>query len=631
MKRHVTPVKTARAVQLASLRTRAEAELEELGDTHVRRPVMQQLYREAKARLPQQRKSPRLKTGRTRPAGADVQRLLHELQVHELELEMQNAELQGARDRMEVLLEHYTDLYDFAPVGYFTLAADGSIQMANLTGAQLVGLDRSRLVGRSFAGLLTAELRPVFTAFLQRVFAGQTKPSMDLELLHSVQPPRILSMEAQRLPGRQACRAVLADITARRQAEDRVRLSEVRYRRLFEAAHDGVLLIDPVTRRISDANPFMTRLLGCSRDQLAGKELFETGLLKDKAACQEMFRKLKETHEVRCHDLTLETRPGRRQEVELVANLYQENGHAVIQCNIRDITERKRSEEIQRRIEVMAASNRKLEREIVRRRTVESALRQSEQQSRQLLAQSRRMQDQLRRLSRQILSAQEDERRRVSRDLHDVIAQTLAGINVSLGGLRQEAAIGTRGLVRRIVNVQKLVEQSVELVHQFARELRPTVLDDLGLIPALQTFMKSLRKESGLRVSLSAFAAVEKVSDEKRTVLYRVTQEALVNAVRHARASRVDVVIQQRNGDACLRIRDDGQGFSAERSSRAMAGQRLGLLGMRERVEMVGGSFDVTSAPGKGTTVRACIPLVDLPPALAIPHRRARRTKDDSR
>ncbi len=139
--------------------------------------------------------------------------------------------------------------------------------------------------------------------------------------------------------------AVIRDVTERRRHEAKVLVSEIRYRRLFETAHDGVLILDPGARKIVDANPFMTQMLGYSHDQLVGKELFEIGLLKDETASQEMFRKLQQSHEVRYEDLPLETRTGRHQEVEVVANLYDENGHPVIQCNIRDITERRRGEE----------------------------------------------------------------------------------------------------------------------------------------------------------------------------------------------------------------------------------------------------------------------------------------------
>ncbi len=139
--------------------------------------------------------------------------------------------------------------------------------------------------------------------------------------------------------------AVIREISGRKRSEEKLRVSEVRYRRLFEAAQDGVLLVDPVTRKITDANPFMTTLLGYSHGQLVGKELFEIGLLKDEAASQEMVRKLKDVHQVRYEDLPLESQGGVHQEVEVVANLYDENGAAVIQCNIRDITERKQAEE----------------------------------------------------------------------------------------------------------------------------------------------------------------------------------------------------------------------------------------------------------------------------------------------
>jgi PAS domain S-box-containing protein len=125
---------------------------------------------------------------------------------------------------------------------------------------------------------------------------------------------------------------------------ERLRISEIRYRRLFEAAQDGVLLIDPDTRKITDANPFMTKLLGYSHDQLVGKELFEIGLLKDEQTSRDMFEELKKNGELRYEDLPLESEVGGHQEVEVVANVYDEDGRSVIQCNIRDITVRKQAE-----------------------------------------------------------------------------------------------------------------------------------------------------------------------------------------------------------------------------------------------------------------------------------------------
>ena len=273
-----------------------------------------------------------------------------------------------------------------------------------------------------------------------------------------------------------------------------------------------------------------------------------------------------------------------------------------------DITERKQAEETQRRMEVLAATNRKLHGEIMRRQAVEESLRKSEQHQTQLLEESRRLQEQLRQLSHQIITAQEDERKEISRELHDVIAQTLTGIHVRLAALKKDATRNTEGLDRNIARTQRQVEKSVDIVHQFARELRPTVLDDLGLIPALHAFMKSFTTRTGVRTRLTAFAAVEKLDGARRTVLYRVAQEALTNVARHAKASRVDVSIQKLPGGICMKITDDGKSFVVERLPRTTGKGRLGLLGMRERMEMVGGSFEVESAPGQGTTIVAHLP-----------------------
>jgi signal transduction histidine kinase len=257
----------------------------------------------------------------------------------------------------------------------------------------------------------------------------------------------------------------------------------------------------------------------------------------------------------------------------------------------------------------LAAANLRLKRETERRKSAEQSLRQGERHYAQLLAESRQMQEQLRHLSHQILMAQEEERKQISRELHDEIAQALAGINVYLATLKSEAALNTKGLDRKITRTQRLVEKSVDIVHRFARELRPTVLDDLGLIPALHSFMKGFTKRTHIKIHFTAFAEVEQLNGTKRTVLFRVAQEALNNIAKHANAGLVKVSLQKISGAVRMEINDDGKSFRVERVLLATRNKRLGLVGMRERVEMVGGSFHIESAPGKGTTVHAQIPF----------------------
>lgn len=264
----------------------------------------------------------------------------------------------------------------------------------------------------------------------------------------------------------------------------------------------------------------------------------------------------------------------------------------------------------QRAVE-LAASNGKLKQEILQRKAAEDALKRSERHYSDLLQESRRMQEQLRRLSHQLLSAQEEERKMISRELHDEIAQTLTGINVQLASLKAEAGLATRDLERKITSTQRLVEKSVAIVHRFARELRPSVLDDLGLNPALHSFVTAFAKRTHLRIRLNTFPGVEQLDAAKRTVLFRVAQESLTNVARHARATRVEMDIEQLSNVVQMKIQDNGKSFPVQRTLRAKKNNRLGLLGMRERVEMIGGSFNVESAPGRGTLIQVQIPFLN--------------------
>jgi two-component system sensor histidine kinase DegS len=264
---------------------------------------------------------------------------------------------------------------------------------------------------------------------------------------------------------------------------------------------------------------------------------------------------------------------------------------------------------LHRRTTELTTSNILLKSEIIKRKAAEQLLRKSEKEHRDLLIEARQMQRRLRHLSHQVLSAQEEERKEISRELHDEIVQTLTGINVQLATLKIEAGVSKTSFSKHINYTQQLVEKSVDIVHRFARDLRPTLLDDLGLIPALQAYMKGLSERTGLRISFSAFSAVEKMRNDKRTVLYRVAQAALVNVAEHAHASSVGVAIKNLPQAVLMEIKDDGKSFDVGHVLDSRRNKRLGLIGMRERVEMVGGTFNVESAPGRGTTISALIPF----------------------
>jgi len=244
---------------------------------------------------------------------------------------------------------------------------------------------------------------------------------------------------------------------------------------------------------------------------------------------------------------------------------------------------------------------------------VTAALKVSQREHKGLESDSRLLQTQLRSLTRRLLIAQEEERKEISRELHDSIAQILAGINLHLVTLNREASLSNSGLKKRIASTQRLVQQSLEAVHRFARELRPKLLDDLGLIPALKSFLKTFLQRTGIHTEIIFFSGVNQLDIVTRTVLYRVAQEALTNVAKHAKATAVKILLKELPETIFMSIHDDGRSFDAEQVWRRNGKNRLGLLSMRERAEMLGGNFRIDSASGQGTTIIVLIPRPKLP------------------
>jgi len=579
-------------------------------------PMMSELRLRAETRMLQQRKSaargPKPKA-HDRAKETDAQRTLHELQVHQIELEMQNSELLEARNRTEVLLEKYTDLYDFAPVGYFSLDEQGRIQEVNLSGAAMLGVERSRLADGSFSRFVAPASRPDFLAFLKRVFAGTGQEICDLALIKEdatdfwarFRGTAAISAREQR----KWCRVSMADITVYRQAEEALRDSEARFHVMADAIPQLTWQARP-DGFITWYNQRWYEYTGTTPEPMEG---WGWQTVHDPEVLPKVQKRWKASLATgKPFDMTFPLRgaDGVLRQFLTRAVPHKDNRGRVLQWfgTNTDIEDQQRAAETQRRLEVLAASNQKLELEIVRRQLVEDSLKKSERQLSQSLAQARQQQEQLRQLARKIIDAQEEERKRISRELHDEIAQTLVGMNVHLEALAREGKVDPASFKQKIVRTQKLIGESVDVVHRFARDLRPTLLDDLGLIPALHSYLKEFTERTKVRVHFKAFAGVEGLSSHRRTVLYRVAQSALSNIAQHAQATDVKVSITNVRHIACLEIHDNGKSFDVEKVLFANRYKRLGLIGTRERVEMIGGTFSVESSPGHGTTIRAKIP-----------------------
>lgn len=423
----------------------------------------------------------------TLPEG-DPRRILHELQVHQIQLEMQNAELRDARSQLETLVERFTDLYDFAPIGYFSLDATARIQEVNLTGAALLRVERYRLLRRQFSMFVAPANRSAFGDFLRNVLNEDGKKTCEIAL------------------------------------------------------------------EIGTGEPVWVDLQGTRTAPTPDKE-------------------------------------------------------PLCRLAVSNITALKRGAEAQSRAEALKALNEALEAEVLRRKLIEKSLRESKRRQSLLLAESRSMQEQLRLLSHQILNVQEEERKRISHDLHDEIAQTLVAINVHLALLANGAGKDKSRLQAKIRKTQKMVEQSLESVHRFAMGLRPSVLDHFGLVQALRSCAKDFTEHTNLQVRLKMPDELKPIADAPAVALYRVAQAALSNIARHAKATEVWLTIRQTQRTLIMEIADNGKAFDVRHAHSGRKAGRLGLIGMRERAEMIGGRFSLTSTPGKGTTVCVRLPF----------------------
>lgn len=211
----------------------------------------------------------------------------------------------------------------------------------------------------------------------------------------------------------------------------------------------------------------------------------------------------------------------------------------------------------------------------------------------------------LKQLSARLVEAQEDERRSISRELHDEVGQALTGMLVEMANLSSLIRAKDVNAPSKADEIKRLIENSITVVRNMALLLRPSMLDDLGLVPALQWQAREVSKRSGVWVKVAADHVSEELPEDHKTCVYRIVQEALHNIVQHAAARNVRITVRQEEDRLLLHIQDDGKGFNPQQE------KGMGLLGIQERVSCLGGSFGIDSDPGEGTVLRVVLLLPD--------------------
>ncbi len=439
---------------------------------------------------------------------------------------------------------------------------------------------------------------PQLRALLSQVLSN-SHPVEDFEVEHAFPAlgQRNMLLNARRFPPdtKEPDLVLLAieDITDRRRAEAAVEHSEVRYRRLFQMAKDGILILDANTGKVIDANPFMTALLGYSRAEFLGKELWEIGLFGDINESRAAYRELQEKGYVRYEHLPLENRTGQKVEVEFVSNVYQENHRQVVQCNVRDITERSR---LQRLTQEQAAALADLD------RRKDEFLAMLSHELRNPLAPI---------LNAALLLRLHSNRNRLQGIENPILQQSATIIERQVGQLTH--------IVDELLEVSRITTGRIQL-HQ----------DRIALGAVLENALATVRplidqRKHELTVSLPT-EAIWLQADAAR--LEQVLVNLLTNAAKYTdQGGRLWVTVQQESGEAVLRVRDTGVGIApeilprifelftqAERSlDRSQGGLGIGLALVERLVEMHGGTVSASSTLGQGSEFVVRLPIVSPP------------------
>ena len=220
----------------------------------------------------------------------------------------------------------------------------------------------------------------------------------------------------------------------------------------------------------------------------------------------------------------------------------------------------------------------------------------------------RRAYERLRKLTRRLEAAKEDERTRIARELHDDMGPSLTAVIINLQLLLKTSDADK--ILRRITDTVDLVDRMIERIRDLSLDLRPPLIDELGLVAALSGYLEAQAERTGLTIDLKEARTERELPPETEITAFRVVQEAVTNVIRHAGATRAEVTVQQRDGRLELMVRDNGRGFDvSDTMEQAAAGEALGLLGMQERVDLQGGEVSIESTIGEGTVIRASLPV----------------------
>jgi PAS domain S-box-containing protein len=540
----------------------------------------------------------------------ELQGLVHELGVHQIELEIQNEELRRAQAELSLSRDAYLDLYDLAPVGYLTLSEKGLILRANLTLATMLGVDRGALAGQRLSQYILDLDQDAYYLYRRQLFAGQGPHSWELRVrtvagrVIWVGGEAVLRRDDQ---GELGCFLALADITERKLVEEALQRTNDRLKSLREI-DEAVLAAKSPASIAEAALSRLCYLTNCRRASLSLLDLDAqraTLLAAVGAGVEESDDEALDPEPVWLPPLRRgepfvwsDSSPSAA--VSRGASKLADGIRAVARVPLRS------GDELVGSLNLHFAEPHELVGEVTEgaseaARPLAVAIRQA-----QLYESARQAREQLRDLARYLQVAREEERKRLAYEVQEEFGQTLAALNMDLAWLARRLPVGATELTARASRMAQILNDTLQTVKRISAELRPGLLDDLGLVPAMEWQVGQFRERTGIACSLRVGDGGIPLKGSLATAVFRIFQETLTNVAWHSGASVVRVSLDITEQEIELTVIDNGQGLSEGEASDPAS---LGLASMRERAGRWGGDLQIWGTPGRGTRMQLRLPL----------------------
>lgn len=489
--------------------------------------------------------------------------LLRQIETYQSQVAEQNRQLIETRAELNQSYTRYHELFELAPVGYVVLDARGNIRELNQKAARFLAFAPAWLIDKPFIVFVAPNHIPQFLSYLARAARALEKTSIDLDLLAGSQPlPVRLETQVKTKGGAIQYRMTIIDLSDIKKTEKELQESLESWRSLIQSAPDVIMTVDE-TGSIRFAN---RAIWNKTVRALVGKSIFHYVPQQHHPTLRRSLDEAFRLGSTRVCDIEMGNgvpvwfsfcfgpmhRPDSSNGSKKVATLI-----------IREVSEQKRAEKV---------------------------LRTSS--------------DQLREFSARLEAVREEERTRVAREIHDELGQALTGLRLDLSWLESKTPRDLAETREKMTQMIGQVDEIIRTIRRISSDLRPSILDDLGLIPAIEWQVSEFTKRTGIRCELHSRVQNLELDRERSTAIFRVVQEALTNVLRHAEASRVQIQAGMKGSRLLMTIMDNGKGMS---NPNLAAAKSLGLVGMKERILRLGGAVNVWSRPGEGTRLHVSL------------------------